>query len=171
MRKNGDVLMSEPTAFQAMRQRKAEETKKADERAERIRAEREREESELYQKIQKALVPYENCTLTDDYGTKRRVSVKFNAKDNRANVYFDGYCFLTFLPERMWSSCHCEGPCEHTGNTWLIMRVVQHQNRSGYEDYHCYFPCSQHELEDENAFAEAMNKMLTEFRYAAWVKL
>lgn len=162
--------MSQPEAFKKLRDRKAVEIKAADERATRIRKEREAEEDAAYLKIENALLPYKNCILTDDHKEKRKVRVSFVPKDRKALVYFDDVHFLTFVPERHYSSCHCEGPCEHESNTWVTLDTIQHQKKPGYTEYHCWFGCGINDLDNEDSFAESMNRMLSEFHYSGWVK-
>lgn len=147
-------MSNTPAAYAAMRAREAEERARNTEHANRVHMEQEREEEALYDKIVRALLPYENCELDG-----KSVKVTLLLPKRIAHFYIDGKHWLTFSIERHYSRCHCENVCDCETSTWITMKVTQHRKDGPYG---AYFPCRESDLNDEGQFAYSIAKMMSD---------
>ena len=149
-------MSKDPAAFAAMRAREAEEMAQATTRANHIHAEEEREEEALFNKLCRALAPYENCELDGQ-------AVKVTLMPKRTAFFFiEGKHWLTFAIERTYYSCHCENVCDCETSTSINLKVTQHRKDGPYG---AYFPCYTSELGDEDKFAHGIAKMLSDAKW------
>ncbi len=153
--------MSTPAAYAKMKEKQKQAEAVATAQAKVVRAEREAEERELYDKFAKALRPYRNCELG-----KRKITVKLLPKEMKAQFFVDGYHWATFRPERHhYQSVDTDGMPNGDPGTWVTLDVIEHKAKKGYENYGMYFKCDEKDLGNEEAFAEAIDDLVQSYDY------